>query len=146
MPKVTKETASHVEAVPGYEGRFEELGGVTVGFERFDEDIDAAPLFQGLPDDRCQSPHWGIVLKGSITFRYADREETAGAGEVYYAVPGHTPVLTAGTEVIEFSPSDKLGETMEVVGRNAAAMLGSRQPSSRLRATAIASGLLSTRT
>jgi len=41
-------------------------------------------------------------------------------------VPGHTPVLTAGTEVIEFSPSDKLGETMEVVGRNAAAMLGSR--------------------
>ena len=146
MPKVTKETASHVEAVPGYEGRFEELGGLTVGFERFDEDIDAAPLFQGLPDDRCQSPHWGIVLRGSITFRYADREETAGAGEVYYAVPGHTPVLTAGTEVIEFSPSDKLGETMEVVGRNAAAMLGSRQPSSRLRATAIASGLLSTRT
>jgi hypothetical protein len=126
MPKVTKETASHVEAVHGYEGRFEELGELTVGFERFDEDIDAAPLFQGLPDDRCQSPHWGIVVKGSITFRYADREEIAGAGEVYYAVPGHTPVLTAGTEVIEFSPSDKLGETMEVVGRNAAAMLGSR--------------------
>jgi hypothetical protein len=34
-------------------------------------------------------------------------------------------VLTAGTEVIEFSP-DKLSETMEVVDRNAAAMLGSR--------------------
>ena len=64
------------------------------------------------------------MVKGSITFRYADREETADAGEVYYAAPGHTPVLTAGTEVIEFSPSDKLGETMEVVGRNAAAMLG----------------------
>jgi len=108
----------------GVRGPLRGLGELTVGFERFDEDIDAAPLFQGLPDDRCQSPHWGIVVKGSITFRYADREETADAGEVYYAAPGHTPVLTAGTEVIEFSPSDKLGETMEVVGRNAAAMLG----------------------
>ena len=122
MPKVTKETASHVEAVPGYEGRFEELGGLTVGFEHFDEDIDAAPLFQGLPDDRCQSPHWGIVLKGSITFRYADREETADAGEVYYAAPGHTPVLTAGTEVIEFSPSDEYAKTMAVVAKNLQAM------------------------
>jgi hypothetical protein len=126
MPKVKKESASHVETAPGYEGRFEQLGELVVGFERFDEDIDAAPLFQGLPDDRCQSPHRGIVVAGRITFRYADHAETAGAGEVYYAAPGHTPVLTAGTEVIEFSPTDKLGETMEVVGRHAAAMLGSR--------------------
>jgi hypothetical protein len=88
----------------------------------FDEDIDAAPLFRGLPDDRCQSPHWGVVVKGSITFRSADGEETIGAGEVYYAPPGHTPVLTAGTELIEFSPTEALQQTMEVVGRNAAAM------------------------
>ena len=94
----------------------------TVGFERFDEDIDAAPLFRGLPHDRCQSPHWGVVVKGSITFRSTDREETIGAGEVYYAPPGHTPVLTAGTELIEFSPTEALQQTMEVVGRNAAAM------------------------
>jgi hypothetical protein len=125
MPKVTKETASHVESMPGYEGRFEQLGEYTVGFERFDEDIDAAPLFRGLPDDRCQSPHWGVVVKGSLTFRYADREETVHAGEVYYAAPGHTPVLTAGTEVIEFSPTEQMNATMEVVGRNAAALLGS---------------------
>jgi hypothetical protein len=122
MPKVTKDTASTVEQMPGYEGRFEQLGAYTIGFERFDEDIDAAPLFQGLPDDRCQSPHWGVVVKGSITFRSADGEETIGAGEVYYAAPGHTPVLTAGTEVIEFSPTEALQQTMEVVGRNAAAM------------------------
>jgi hypothetical protein len=122
MPKVSKETASHVEQMPGFEGRYEQLGEYTVGFERFDEDIDAAPLFRGLPDDRCQSPHWGVVVKGSITFRSADGEETVGAGEVYYAPPGHTPVLTAGTELIEFSPTEALQQTMEVVGRNAAAM------------------------
>jgi hypothetical protein len=122
MPKVSKETASQVEQMPGFEGRYEQLGEYTVGFERFDEDIDAAPLFRGLPDDRCQSPHWGVVVKGSITFRSADGEETVGAGEVYYAPPGHTPVLTAGTELIEFSPTEALQQTMDVVGRNAAAM------------------------
>ena len=87
MPKVTKDTASTVEEMPGYEGRFEQLGAYTVGFERFDEDIDAAPLFQGLPDDRCQSPHWGIVVAGSITFRYADHEETIEAGQAFYMSP-----------------------------------------------------------
>jgi hypothetical protein len=65
MPKVSKETASHVEQMPGFEGRYEQLGEYTVGFERFDEDIDAAPLFRGLPDDRCQSPHWGVVVKAA---------------------------------------------------------------------------------
>ena len=122
MPKVSKEMASHVEQMPGFEGRYEQLGEYTVGFERFYEDIDAAPLFRGLPDDRCQSPHWGVVVRGSITFRLADGEETIGAGEVYYAPPGHTPVLTAGTELIEFSPAEALAQTMEVVGRTAAAM------------------------
>jgi hypothetical protein len=31
-------------------------------------------------------------------------------------------VLTAGTELIEFSPTEALQQTMDVVGRNAAAM------------------------
>ena len=85
MPKASKASASTVQELPGYEGRFEQLGEHTVGFERFEEAVDAAPLFQGLPDDRCQSPHWGIVVAGSITFRYADHEETIEAGEAYYA-------------------------------------------------------------
>ena len=50
-------SASHVEKMPGFEGRFEQLGDYTVGFERFEDAVDAAPLFQGLPDYRCQSPH-----------------------------------------------------------------------------------------
>ncbi|HZI92044.1 MAG TPA: hypothetical protein VFD31_10525 [Thermoleophilaceae bacterium] len=31
---------------------------------------------------------------------------------------GHTPVLFAGTEVVEFSPIEELGQTMEVVTKN----------------------------
>ena len=65
MPKASRETASQVEDMGVMEGRYEELGGYTVGFETFREDADATPLFKGLPDDRCQSPHWGYVVSGS---------------------------------------------------------------------------------
>jgi hypothetical protein len=96
MPQASKTTASQVESMEGFEGRYEELGGYTVGFESYSADMDAAPIFQGLPDDRCQCPHWGYVVKGKIGFRYADREETYEAGDAYYAPAGHTPILYDG--------------------------------------------------
>ena len=74
-----------------------------VGFEEFSADVDAAPLFRGLPDDRCQCPHWGYVISGRLILRYAHREEQYEAGDAYYAPPGHTPVVFAGTRVVEFS-------------------------------------------
>ncbi|HEX3609979.1 MAG TPA: hypothetical protein VHU14_09995 [Solirubrobacterales bacterium] len=125
MPKASKDTASRVEDVGVMKGRYEELGDYTVGFESFREDADATPLMKGLPDDRCQSPHWGYVAAGQVTFRYADREEVYAAGDAYYAPPGHVPVVSAGTEIIEFSPTEEYGRTMEVLGRNLAAMRAS---------------------
>jgi hypothetical protein len=122
MPKASKESASKVQDMGVMEGRYEELGGYTVGFEHFREDADATPLMKGLPDDRCQSEHWGYVVSGKVTFRYADREEDYEAGDAYYAPPGHVPAVTAGTEVIEFSPTEEYGRTMEVLGRNLAAL------------------------
>ena len=124
MPRASKETASRVEDMGIMEGCYEELGGYTVGFETFREDADAAPLMEGLPDDRCQSPHWGYVARGKVTFTYADHAETCEAGDAYYAPPGHAPAITAGPEIIEFSPTDEYGRTMEVIGRNLAAIQG----------------------
>jgi hypothetical protein len=124
MPKASKDTASRVEDMGIMEGRYEELGGYTVGFETFREDADAAPLMKGLPDDRCQSPHWGYVVRGKVTFSYADHAETCEAGDAYYAPPGHAPAITAGTEIIEFSLTEEYGRTMEVIGRNLAAIQG----------------------
>lgn len=121
MPKTSKQTASHVEDMGLMVGHYEELDGYTVGFETFREDADATPLMKGLPDDRCQSPHWGYVVSGSVTFKYADRDETYETGDAYYAPPGHIPVIKAGTEVIEFSPSEPYAQTMEVLARNLAA-------------------------
>jgi hypothetical protein len=122
MAKASKATAAQVEQVPGmYEGRFSDLDGTTVAWERFEQTMDAAPLFVGLPDDRCQARHCGVVLAGRITFRYPEGDEVIEAGEAYVARPGHTPLMEAGTETLEFTPSDELAATLEVVNRNIAA-------------------------
>jgi hypothetical protein len=53
-----------------------------------------------------------------VRFKFADGDETYEAGDAYYAPPGHTPVLYAGTELVEFSLTDELERTIEVVTRN----------------------------
>jgi hypothetical protein len=119
MPKASKATARESVEVEGYEGHFEEFeGGYTVGFEKYTADADLAPYFRGLPDDRCQCAHWGYVIAGKVTFRTAAGEETFVSGDAYYVPPGHTPVLFAGTEVVEFSPTAELQQTLEVVTKN----------------------------
>jgi hypothetical protein len=68
-------------------------------------------------------PHWGTVVRGELTYRFSDgTSETVQAGEAYYARPGHLPLPTAGTETIEFSPTDGLAETVAVIGKNLEAM------------------------
>jgi hypothetical protein len=119
MPKVSRKTASDTLKIDGYEGHFEKLdGGYTVGFESYTADADLAEFFRGLPDDRCQCPHWGYVLKGKVTYRFADRDEIYEAGDAYYVPAGHTPSLHAGTEIVEFSPTAALDDTIGVVLEN----------------------------
>ncbi len=119
MPKASKTTAGETVEVEGYEGHLENFeGGYTVAFEKYTADADMAPLFRGLPDDRCQSPHWGYVIAGKVTYRTATGEETFESGDAYYVPPGHTPVIYAGTELVEFSPTDDFKRTLDVVNKN----------------------------
>jgi hypothetical protein len=119
MPKASKETASDSVKLEGYEGHFENFdGGYTVGFETYTADADLEELFKGPPDDRCQCEHWGYVIKGKLSFKTADGVETYETGDAYYAPPGHTPVLYSGTEIVEFSPTKELQQTMDVVTKN----------------------------
>jgi hypothetical protein len=121
MPRTSKADAATSVIEPEIEGHYGEVGPYTVGFETFPQDIDPAPLFRALPDGRCQSPHWGMVLRGQLVFRYADREETFRAGDAYYAAAGHLPLIFAGTEVVEFSPTADFRATMDAVGAAMAA-------------------------
>jgi hypothetical protein len=99
-----------------------EWGAMNVAIEQFPAGLDTAPLFKGLPDDRCQCPHWGYVLKGRIRVKYADRDEILNAGDAYYMAPGHLTVIEADAQVVEFSPKGEYQKTMEVAMSNMAAM------------------------
>jgi uncharacterized RmlC-like cupin family protein len=102
----------------------EHWGGMTVSATKIRHSFDGAPLFKGLPDDQCQVPHWGYVIKGKYRIKFADHEEEYNAGDLYYIPPGHTPIVEEGLEYIEFSPTDKVSEQAEVVGQNMQAMQG----------------------
>ena len=119
MPKASKQTASEHETLEGYEGHFEHFAdGRSVGFESYTQDADLSPLFRGLPNDECQCEHMGYVIKGKLAFRSEGTEEVFEAGDAYYVGPGHTPILYAGSEVVEFSPTVELRQTMEIVTKN----------------------------
>ena len=53
---------------------------------------DFGPLLRNLPEDRCQGPHWGYVLKGRLRIQYASGEEVLSAGDFYHMPPGHTGI------------------------------------------------------
>jgi hypothetical protein len=72
-----------------------EWGGMSIELASFRQEIDTSSHFKGLPDDRCQCPHWGYVLQGQLHFTFVDHKEVYHAGDVYYAAPGHTAVIGA---------------------------------------------------
>lgn len=89
-------------------------GDLNVARIRFPKGADATPPLQGLPQNLCQCPHWGTVLKGAITVTYADgRTETVRAGEVDHWPAGHMVRVEEDYEAIEFSPSAAMGEVID---------------------------------
>ena len=119
MPKVSRDSATQGGDYGLVLDRSDQIDGYTVSFTLFREDTDSAPLMKGLPDDRCQCPHWGYVVNGNMTFRYADREEVFEAGDAFYTPPGHVPVKNEpGTEVLFISPSEEMSKTDAVIMKN----------------------------
>ena len=111
----------------GIQARGTQLGEMAIGFERWPVG-DYTNLFDGLPHG-CQAAHYGYVLKGRAILRYADgSEETAEAGDVYYAKPGHSFRVEEEFEVVEFTPADGVYEqTMKVFEKNLPGFLRSLQ-------------------
>jgi hypothetical protein len=108
MRKLSR-TSAEVTQLGPTENRSAELdGGYTVDFLKFAIDMDGTEVVRGLPDDKCQCPHWGYVFSGTLTFRNASGEETFGPGDAFYVGPGHIPVFGAGVEYVQFSPTEEL--------------------------------------
>jgi hypothetical protein len=123
MPKVSKQSAQLEDHGPVTEWH-EDVDGYTVNFVSFNQDIDSTPLLKGLPGDSCPCPHWGYVIKGRMTFRFPDHEEVFEAGDAFYLPPGHVQVVEAGTEYLQFSPSEELRVVSETITRNMMEMQG----------------------
>jgi hypothetical protein len=124
MPKVSMESAAHVEDHGVVVDRHEDVDGYTVNFVTFRQDIDGTPMLKGLPGDRCDCPHWGYVLKGKLTYRFADHEEVFVAGDAFYLPPGHVPLAEAGSELVQFSPREELATVAAAMLKNMQALQG----------------------
>ena len=120
MPCAGRDELPLQEIAPGYSSRFTDWGGMTVGFELAPAGMDASTMLKGLPDGRCQAPHWGVLLSGKLVVDYGDRQETITGGQAYYVEPGHRISFLEDSEAVEFTPTAELEKTLEVVGRNAA--------------------------
>lgn len=117
MPKVSKNSAHMAEHGPVTD-RHGKLDGYTINFVSFSANVDATPMLKGLPGDRCPCPHWGYVLKGKLTYRFADHEEVFEAGDAFYLPPGHIPLADAGSEYVQFSPTDQLDSVASAMAKN----------------------------
>jgi hypothetical protein len=120
VPSASREELPLQEVVPGYSTRLADWGGITVGFEKAEQGQDASAMLRGLPDDRCQAPHWGYLFSGRVVVDYGDRQETIVGGQAYYIEPGHRLSFEEDSEALEFTPTGALEQTLEVARRNAA--------------------------
>jgi len=111
MAKVSKQSATRMNEYPVAVEHSGETDEYTVNFVSITETHDLAPMLKVLPGGLCRCPHWGYMVKGTMTVTYPDRTETIEAGDAFYLPPGHTPAANAGAEFVLFSPSDELAAT-----------------------------------
>jgi hypothetical protein len=65
MRESTKDLPVAMEA-PGMTVRNVIWGETAIGCLELPAGTDFTPMFKGLPDDACQCPHWGYVIKGAV--------------------------------------------------------------------------------
>jgi len=101
--------------------RYTEWGDMAVRYADIPAGTDLGPVLEGLPGDRCPSPHWGMVLDGAIRVEQADgSEDVVRGGQAYYWPAGHTAVTEERTALLEVGPV----APMRQFGDHAKAKLG----------------------
>ncbi len=85
-----------------------EAGGFHVALEQWKAGLDTEKWFAELPGGACQEPHWGYVIAGAFTARYAEGDtETLSAGQTYYLRPGHNVHIDSDVDLVEFTRADE---------------------------------------
>ena len=121
--KLRKEEIPIALEMPVATFRVAEWANMAVAYVQLTAGVDATPLLKGLPDDKCQCPHWGYILEGAIHVRYRDgKEEVCRAGEMFYWPAGHTVWVEEDTSFVEFSPKNLLKEVYDHIGNKLASV------------------------
>ena len=119
--RIAKERVQTKMNIPGATIRQQVGFGSVAGYDRISAEyfslaagVDTRPLFEGLEGQVCHAPHWGFVLKGSLTTTDRDgREETVQADDLFYWPPGHNVRVNADAEIVMFSPQDEHSEVID---------------------------------
>ena len=119
--RIAKEDVPVRINVPGAIARqVEDFGDATgygkIGGEYFSlgAGTDISGLLQGLENDLCQSPHWGYIIQGKLTVRFADgHSEVPVTSDLFYWPPGHSVKAEEDTDLILFSPQHEHGQVIE---------------------------------
>jgi pimeloyl-ACP methyl ester carboxylesterase len=98
----------------GVELRMQELGGgMSTAFVRVPKGGDFRPALAGLPDDLCQCPHWGYLLRGRLKMHTRNGADVYEAGQAFYWAPGHAPEALEDSEYVDFSPTDEFNHVVD---------------------------------
>jgi mannose-6-phosphate isomerase-like protein (cupin superfamily) len=111
MPVMSKTTADKTEEFPLALDFSGDRDGYTIDFVTIRETHSLKDVLAGLPNGQCQCPHWGYLFTGRMTVDYGHRQDVIEAGDAFYMPPGHVPTTEAGSEVVQFSPTDQLAAT-----------------------------------
>ena len=97
--------------------RMSEVGDMTVSFIRLKEGTDMSPALEGLPDDKCQCPHWGYMFEGKLKMKTPGGDEIYEAGQAFYWSPGHVPVALTDCSYVDFSPTQEFKAVIDHISR-----------------------------
>ena len=117
MIGITREDLQVAMKAGGLELRFSPVGSMTLSFYQIPKSTDFASLLKGLPEDMCQCPHYGYLLKGKMLVRTKTGEEIVETGQVFYMGPGHVPEFLEDCELFEFAPTAEFNQMMEHIMR-----------------------------
>lgn len=96
-------------------------GGMTVAVNEMPAGTNLAPLLEGLKNNSCQAPHWGMILKGRMNVKYDNGElVTLKAGDLFYMPPGHTATVEEDLKIMDFSPEKEMTEVVDHINKKLA--------------------------
>lgn len=100
---------------PGTEIRRIDADGMAICLIRLEAGVRTDELFKGLPGNRCQCPHWGHIISGTMRVHSADGAGTYEAGESYHWAAGHNLEAVTDVYYLEISPCDSYDVLMDHV-------------------------------